>query len=295
MAIDNYESSWPYYRFCNNAFSMHHAHSIGYRVMRKFQLHDHYELFYILKGERVFYINDHVFTGRPGDMIIIPPAMLHRTASSTRIQECERVLINIKPEFVETGEWLTTEDPNLFAGGYCLIRLPKEEQPVIEHIIWEMLSECKDQLSGCEKYLKACLTRLLIRLSRQTIQSGEKTPYCTHPMQEKIGEIVMFIAVNYSEELTLKQLADKFYISPSYLSRIFKKLTGFQFQEYITAVRIKESQKLLRESQYKMIDIALLTGFKNVAYFNTTFKKITGITPLNYRKNYYAKVYSYTP
>ena len=286
--VYTYQSSWPYYRIGDNALSVHRAHTIGNGSMRSCHLHDYYEIFYLVKGERVFFIHDRIYTVRPGDLIVILPHVLHRTGSSSKIQECERILINFKAEFVESEHWLPREDLTPFANGHCLIRFSKKEQSFIDHLIWEMLNECREQRLGYEDFLKSCLTQLLIRLRRQALHhaNGDTPAPRSHPLQEKISEIAAFITRNYAEEITLQMISEKFYISPYYLCRIFKQLTGFHFREYILFIRIKEAQKLLRESQYKMIEIAHKVGFKHVAHFNTTFKKITKVTPLVYRKRH---------
>ncbi|UUZ96403.1 AraC family transcriptional regulator [Paenibacillus sp. P25] len=63
-------------------------------------------------------------------------------------------------------------------------------------------------------------------------------------MHQKVTEIASFLNLHYNESLTLEQVAGQFYISPSYLSRIFSKITGYHFREYIQVVRIKEAQRL---------------------------------------------------
>jgi YesN/AraC family two-component response regulator len=83
--------------------------------------------------------------------------------------------------------------------------------------------------------------------------------------------------------LTLPALSDHFYISTSHLSRLFKEVSGFTFTEYMNIVRIKEAQKLLRETNFKVADIAETVGFGNIAHFGRVFKENTNITPLQYR------------
>ncbi|HZG86003.1 AraC family transcriptional regulator [Paenibacillus sp.] len=285
MAESN-ASSWPYYRIGDNALSIQRAPSIGH--MPHFHLHHYYEIFYIVKGERIFFINDRVYTVRPGDVVVIFPNTLHRTGAGSKAQECERILINFAPAFLGSGDWLPREDGAPFAGGHGLIHFPKQERSFVDHIIWEMLNECREQRAGYEDYIKSCLTQLLIRINRQAAQEeGNEAPPSSHPLQEKISEIAAFMNRNYAEDITLQMVSEKFYISPYYLCRMFKKLTGFQFREYLMSVRIKEAQKLLRDSPSKIIEIAHQVGFKHVAHFSTTFKKITRITPLAYRKRYH--------
>ena len=85
--------------------------------------------------------------------------------------------------------------------------------------------------------------RALIRLHRIETTLQSQTHEYEHPMHQKISEIAQYIKSNYHERLTLEKVAKRFYISPSYLSRVFTKLTGFHFREYLQVVRIREARK----------------------------------------------------
>ncbi|WP_245809841.1 helix-turn-helix transcriptional regulator [Cohnella massiliensis] len=84
--------------------------------------------------------------------------------------------------------------------------------------------------------------------------------------------------------MSVFQAFSKPYISASYLSRIFYRFTGFHFREYVTVVRIREAQRLLAETQLQVQEVAGKMGFEHMSHFNRTFKRIAGITPLQYRK-----------
>ena len=73
------------------------------------------------------------------------------------------------------------------------------------------------------------------------------------------------------------------YLSPAYFSRVFKKEMGVTFNSFLNEVRIEKSKSLLRNNDLKMVDIALMVGFESQSYFTKVFKKITGISPLQYR------------
>ena len=89
----------------------------------------------------------------------------------------------------------------------------------------------------------------------------------------------------YREDITLDDLAEKFYISRSYLTRIFKETTGITVVQYLTVVRIRQAARLLRETDSPITEIADLCGFGNVTYFEKVFNRIRGMTPRQYRKN----------
>jgi len=100
-----------------------------------------------------------------------------------------------------------------------------------------------------------------------------------------VRKIQRFIKRNYSEKLTLDQIADHVYLSASYLCKIFKDVTSITIIEYLTQIRLKEAKRLLRKTEMSLRDIAQLCGYYDASYFSKVFKRETGVTPGQYRKN----------
>ncbi len=98
-----------------------------------------------------------------------------------------------------------------------------------------------------------------------------------------IHRCIQFIGVNYAENLTLEKMANMVYMSPFYLSRVFKRETGSTFNQYLNKVRINKAKDLLHNRELKLCDISIMVGYEDQSYFTRVFKKITGISPLNYR------------
>lgn len=100
---------------------------------------------------------------------------------------------------------------------------------------------------------------------------------------EIIKKAIRYIAQNYACNLTLDIVANHVHLNPAYFSSLFKQATGSSFKEYLNMVRIEESKRLLINTEYSIIDIALATGFDDQSYFSKVFKKYTGLTPKQYR------------
>lgn len=92
------------------------------------------------------------------------------------------------------------------------------------------------------------------------------------------------IQEHYYEELDLTIIADRLHVNSSYLSHLFKRTMGVGLTQYITRIRIEQAQRLLRETDLKIAQIAKDVGLSDPRYFNTVFKRQTGITPSAYRK-----------
>lgn len=92
------------------------------------------------------------------------------------------------------------------------------------------------------------------------------------------------IQEHYYEELDLTIISERLHVNPSYLSHLFKRTMGVGLTQYITRIRIEQAQRLLRETDLKIAQIAKDVGLSDPRYFNTVFKRQTGMTPAVYRK-----------
>lgn len=101
-----------------------------------------------------------------------------------------------------------------------------------------------------------------------------------------IREIVQEIQGNYTENITLTQLAERYNISVSHLSSLIKEELGVSYVDYITTKRIQKAKELLTASRLSVNEVGEEVGYKDYYYFNKVFKKITGITPSKYRKSF---------
>ena len=104
---------------------------------------------------------------------------------------------------------------------------------------------------------------------------------------EKSSKIVKnaaeYISQNFSEDITLAMVADHLHVNTSYLSTLFRQVTGMTFKEHLNRIRIEEAARLLSNTDYSVMEIAIACGYKDQSYFTKVFKKLTGLTPKQYR------------
>ncbi|UVI31072.1 helix-turn-helix domain-containing protein [Paenibacillus spongiae] len=107
--------------------------------------------------------------------------------------------------------------------------------------------------------------------------------------KEEHDPIVHFVAAymeeHYKEEISLDLMAGKINITGGYLSTYFKEKTGINFVDYVNEFRIKKAMDMLLDSETRIHDIALLAGYQSLSSFNRAFKKFSGVTPSEYRRN----------
>ncbi|WNS41372.1 helix-turn-helix domain-containing protein [Paenibacillus sp. MMS20-IR301] len=98
-----------------------------------------------------------------------------------------------------------------------------------------------------------------------------------------IAEIIKYIEQNYPSDLSLQEIAGKFFVSREYISRKFKQEYGINFSDYIGSVRIEKAKLLMQNPNLKLVQISEMVGFHDVKYFSKVFKKQVGCSPKDYR------------
>ena len=141
-------------------------------------------------------------------------------------------------------------------------------------------------LAAASVIMVMVMATLLLELKdlckQQQAQGGESGRVSNHIVEQ----IQTYIAEHYAEKLTLTGIASQFYISPYYLSRLFKKSINLSLIEYINGVRIKAAQNLIEKTNESISDISEKTGFLTTAHFRRVFKDATGLSPQQYRQYY---------
>lgn len=135
--------------------------------------------------------------------------------------------------------------------------------------------EILDRLSG--------LDDLLDFLTGYFINIGNKTQNMGSDARDRALQARIYIAEHYMEDKSVKDIASRFNLSPTYFSILFKDLTGTTVKKYINQKRVDSACELLKKSDANVSEIAATLGFQDVQYFHRVFKSIIGKTPLSYR------------
>ena len=250
--------------------------------------HNEYELYYLLQGERYYFIEKQIYLVKKGTLVIIPKNQIHKTDASSRSFH-DRILIELKEEpfstFFQSDGRISLQQ--FFDQHQGVLEFDEEEQKQVERLLHQMLRELEKKELGYEMIVKTRLAELLIRVMRYRAK-------CTAPLNgsaaqsakhRKVHEVANYIVEHYTSSESLDALSQRFYMSKCYLSRIFKEITGFTVKEYINIQRIHHAKDLLTDNRYNMTEIANLLGYDSLTYFEKVFKKYTETSPLKYRKN----------
>lgn len=113
--------------------------------------------------------------------------------------------------------------------------------------------------------------------------------YSLKEFSPAVQKVMNYVNLNVSEPLTLKNLAAMCFISPSYLSALFKQETGTTLIDYINTQRVNRAAQLLEQNNHTIAAVAEEVGILDVNYFTKIFKKTLGVTPTRYRREHKEK------
>lgn len=152
----------------------------------------------------------------------------------------------------------------------------------MRRLIPELVHELQSSHALRKAHSISLLRTVLIELKR-TI-TGETVDNEIHGWSEnKVQELIAELSSNSNQPWTLKQMVARCGIGRTRLNTVFQKLTGGTPVEYLTRLRIEQAKMLLRETNIKVTGIAFECGFGTSQYFANIFKRVTGMTPTEYR------------
>lgn len=266
-------------------FFISKSHRAAGYDMKTFHMHKKYEIYYLAEGARKYFIDDSVYPVNAGNVVIIGPDEVHKTASAGDAPHT-RYVLNFNPEYFGPS-WEWGFDPfSFFNLGIKVLTISMKLQGLFESIFQRLYD-----LNGKNSPEAVVLRRALLAELLITLKSCAEEQAARHEGSEKLSnktvdKIIAYILNNYTSHLSLKEIAAQFYISPYYLSHLFKKTTNLTVVEYLNSVRIRAAKKYLETTGCSVTRIAAKTGFNTSAHFSRMFKLGTGISPAQYRKYY---------
>lgn len=134
----------------------------------------------------------------------------------------------------------------------------------------------------CHTLMHAFLVKALTVVAGKSAEKDEKVEE-PHILGLRIKK---YIDDHFTEPITLQSISKELYISPYYLSHVFKEMSGYSPMQYLLRRRIGEAQTLLITTDYSITTIAGMVGYETHSYFNSQFTKHVGMSPMKYRQNY---------
>ena len=258
--------------------------------------HDFIEIAYVVEGCGIHVVGENHYKISKGDLFVINYDVPHRFFLDKN-KNSRNIIYNcvFMPEFLDYAllsrnnfediatsflfRSLFPEDHHLCAD----LKLSGTEFDEIGSLFYKMYTEYKAMQKGYIDLLRAYLIELIIKIFRYLDMQKEKIPVSRN--FNIVRKSLEYLRENYNSDVKLEDLAMKSFISKNYFSKLFKEVTGTNFIDYVQQLRIDQAISLLKSTDMKVVDIAYNVGFKDIKFFYYTFKKITGKTPGDYRKN----------
>jgi len=241
--------------------------------------HNSFEIFYIISGEREYFIEDDFFKMKAGDLVIVPENALHRTDGKGAF----RFLINFSRTYLE--KYLSESMIKSLPIYRPTVFRPTEEQKAhllsLFKVLFARYSIEGGQIAAEDDPLVAgCFIEILF-----SIMNGINTYAPEDEIEGRCEEIVRYINENYASIASIEQIAEHFYISKYHLSHLFSASLGVGLISYLNTIKIRASAKMLESKKYSITEIATKCGFNSPSYFCKVFKREMGISPKDYKND----------
>jgi AraC-like DNA-binding protein len=242
--------------------------------MQELHSHSHYELYFLSKGTRSFFLSNSLYQVTAPIVIVIPPHVMHKTEGDA----FERYNFNVDAAYLDPyqKEVLETQalriikpSPTQAEQLTALLDnaiLANERQKHASHVTRALFSYCVYLLENLQNALSP----------NATTQSD---------IPPLVLKIIDFLHVHYAETLTLQSISNVFFVSKATLLYNFKKYTNCSPIDFLLNIRLTKAKEWLSKSELSVNEIAERCGFSSANYFGLIFKQKEGISPLRYRKN----------
>jgi len=238
--------------------------------------HRETEIQFVKQGQGSYFIQDRNYPFKMNSLIVIRPNEIHRLIPNPG-QRIEKGAVLFPETVLGDGEQacFPADFPHH-------ISLSEHDAMDLEVTFRSIINEKNNRRPFWMDIVRTELKKFILLIKRNGVQKDDKLP---EPENLLIEEVVKYIEANFAQDLTLSFLSDKFSLSPTYLSHLFKKCIGLNLKHYVLQRRVIEAKLLLEnEPNLKICAIPQIVGFHDITVFCRNFKQIIGLTPSAYRK-----------
>lgn len=250
----------------------------------KLHQHEAWELYYVLQGKGARMTGDTLQTFSEGDVVLIPPSMLHYweyNHESANKEGCVRYLmVAFSHIMVEKCIQAFPEIRNRLHG----IQFPTEAIKFGLNSS-RQIRKMMDGMNRMDELGRLCE---MLRLLPVIFTSADHTligkPIRIEKDVRRMQQVCVYVMTHYKHEISLNDIAAEVGMNRSAFCTYFKRCKGMTFSQYLTEYRINTACELLKGSQKRVSEICYSVGFNDVPHFVRVFTHIIGVSPSNYRK-----------
>lgn len=267
--------------------AVEHKVRIGQYNMKVKHFHPEYEIFFILDGQRTFFFDNRIFVAQKGDLVIIDSNLIHTTRSAEAGDiGHNRIILYLTPAKVRAFDQLypSLRLATFLHNNYGIYHLSEQQQNDFLDFYQTFKKEYLEHRPHYRTAIDLAALSLLLHFSRDLRREDAQPITEDTPAARHVYEIAEYLSEHYAEDISLDDLAARFFLSKYYLCRTFREVTQYSVREYINLNRIRASKHLLEESDLTMAQIAQQVGFHSLTHFEKIFKTYMTLSPLQYRR-----------
>lgn len=239
--------------------------------------HNHIEIAYILSGKSIFNIDYKQYEVKEGDLIIINPNQIHNGF----VVEPENPSLEFFIGFTDF-KYENMEYNTLFKNECPVITTSASTRKYFQNLIEAILHENDGNKEGKYFMLKTYLTQLILLTIREKNQEINVNETAKSKVSKEISE---YFHNHFSEKISLEQIAKNMYLSPFYISKIFKEEIGDTPINYLIKIRLEHAKELLlSHPNLSVKEISAIVGYDDAYYFSKIFKKYYEYSPAEFKK-----------
>ncbi|MGI5894496.1 MAG: helix-turn-helix domain-containing protein [Candidatus Merdivicinus sp.] len=250
--------------------------------------HSAAELVYVREGGYRILAGGEERLLRPGECVLIRPGQLHTTICPP-LPAVSLVVLKFEPGLLRGGETLRGEAEllaQLQHGPGAAVWLDAEEvsRRKIGELLERILAESREKQMGWRMGVRAGICTILLEVLRAEQRQPQGSGMGTAAASEEFFPVLEYLEQHYREEIRVSDLLEICHLSYSRFSVKFRQLTGFRFTEYLHRMRIEYARRLLESGGESIGQIAERCGYLDLCYFDRLFRRYTGISPKDYRR-----------
>lgn len=244
------------------------------------------QLFYFLSGNATIFCNQEAYHTVASDILLINKNELHYGENYAGKLHYFVFRIDLKLLAAYDISAVTEKYFKPLASGLLVLKNNVTNQQ-IQNILNTIIKEYQLQNTGYELKLLSCLFDLLSKLvgNYKNRIYNEQSVDILMKKTKRFADIFQYIELNYAQNITLSELANRAHMSEGYFCRMFKQSTGRTPMDYINHFRIEQSIILLNQGICNITEAGMTVGFDDINYFSRVFKKYMKQSPEHYLKN----------
>ena len=217
----------------------------------------------------------HMFTSRPGKPLIIYNCLFESLSVESVMEEgvgFADIVYKYLNDFIQGTD---TSNNFIKQKGFHIYD--------IGYIMEYMYQEYTNKKSAYQQIIQSELTKLLILIFRQYCENEDQSKITLTYKQLIVENTVNYLKKYHNQKISCRQLAERAYLSPTHLSRIFKEISGYTIVQVLQQIRIKAACDLLNNTELSVLEIALHVGYSDIKFFYRLFEQQVSLTPGAYR------------